>query len=79
MRFLFGLLEVQVRLVVGMLGALLAGEQTFNRQQLHAGKLSARSILLKSNAGGVGDHFSGWLFQREEQSDLSSFAFADVV
>ena len=39
-RFGFGFLEIQIRVVVGMFGALFAGEQTFNRQQLHAREFS---------------------------------------
>ena len=35
-RFGLGLLKIQVRLVIGMLGALFFGKQTFNHQQLQA-------------------------------------------
>jgi hypothetical protein len=34
--FLPGFLEVQIGLMIGMFGALLAREQSVNREQLHA-------------------------------------------
>jgi hypothetical protein len=37
--FRFGLLEVEVRLVIGMLGALCVIEQAGDGEQLHAGIL----------------------------------------
>jgi hypothetical protein len=38
-RFGFGFLEVQIRLLVGMFGALRVIEQTLDSQQLHAGEI----------------------------------------
>ena len=46
--FRLGLLEIQIRRVVGMLGAVFAGEQVFNRQQLHSWKFHAGGALVRS-------------------------------
>lgn len=48
------LLEIQIRLVVGMLGALLARKQTFNGQQLHAGIFLAGGAFIKASGSAVG-------------------------
>jgi hypothetical protein len=39
-----------------MLGVLLAGDQAFNRQQLHAGIFLAGGAFVKARARGVGNH-----------------------
>jgi hypothetical protein len=54
-----GFLEIQVRLVIGMLGALLFGKQTFNRQQLHARIFFLVRAFVKARARGVLDHSLG--------------------
>ncbi len=36
-----GFLEIEIRLMVGMLGALFAGEQAFDGEQLHTGAFLA--------------------------------------
>lgn len=49
----FGFREVQVRLVIGMLGALCIGEQSFDRQQLETRELLSRRALAECTRGCV--------------------------
>ena len=70
--FRSGFLEIQVRRVVGMLGALFAIKQAFNRQQLDARKLPAGSVRVKARARGVADHAARRLFQGNKQTNLGS-------
>jgi hypothetical protein len=58
-----GFFEIQVRLVIGMLGALFFGKQTFNRQQLHARIFFLVRAFVKTCARGVLDHSFGRLVQ----------------
>ena len=56
--FRLGFLEIQVRLVVGMLGAVRAGKQAFNRQPLHAQIFLACRAGVKAGGRGIVALFS---------------------
>lgn len=59
-----------------MFGALFLFQQTFNRQQLHAGKFLAVGTFVKTFARRVCRHSFRGRVERNEQRDLRVLAFA---
>jgi hypothetical protein len=78
-RFGFGFLEVQIRLLVGMFGALRVIEQTLDSQQLHAGKFMSFEASSENELPLAFHHRRRLVFYREhlfaEASSKSFFLF----
>lgn len=65
-----GFLEIQVRLVVRVRGALGASEQAGDGEELHAGIVLPHHAFVKVRAGRVGGHLGARLVERHEQGDF---------